>query len=101
MSHRIGAIITLLVVGALSLRLLRDPLSSLRRLGRATGSILCLQLLLGLGNIVFQFPVWVATAHNAVGALLLMSMVTVNYYLVTARSNSGVGYPSEYVFRLG
>ena len=25
-----------------------------------------------------------ATAHNAVGALLLMSVVTVNYYLVTA-----------------
>ncbi len=86
MSHRIGAIITLLVVGALSLRLLRDPLQALRRLGRAAGTILCLQLLLGLGNIVFQFPVWVATAHNAVGALLLMSVVTVNYYLVTARS---------------
>ncbi len=88
MSHRIGAIITLLVVGALSLRLLDDPLSSLRRLGRGVGAILCLQLLLGLGNIVFQFPVWVATAHNAVGALLLMSVVTVNYFLVTARSKA-------------
>jgi len=85
MSHRIGAIIALLVAGALSLRLLRDPLSNLRRLGKAVGGILCLQLLLGLGNIVFQFPVWVATAHNAVGALLLMSVVTVNYYLLTAR----------------
>ena len=58
------------------------------RLGRAVGGILCLQLLLGLGNIVFQFPVWVATAHNAVGAVLLMSVVTVNYFLMTARNKA-------------
>ena len=88
MSHRIGAIVTLLVVGFLSLRLLRDEHDGTRSLGKLVAAVLTVQFLLGLGNIVFQFPVWVATAHNAVGALLLLSMVTVNYFLLTAREVS-------------
>jgi cytochrome c oxidase assembly protein subunit 15 len=89
MSHRIGAVITLLVVGALCFRLARDGAARLRRLGLITGAVLGLQVALGLGNILFHFPVAVATAHNAVGALLLMSLVTVNYYLATARRATG------------
>ena len=83
MSHRAGALLTLLVVGWLSLRLWRHADRRFRRLGGAVASVLVLQFLLGLSNILFQFPVAVATAHNAVGALLLLSMVTVNYYLLT------------------
>ena len=54
-------------------------------MGLVIGSVLAVQFCLGLGNILFQFPVAVATAHNAVGALLLLSMVTLNYYVLTAR----------------
>ena len=64
---------------------MRDPLPGLRRLGVAVACVLAVQFCLGLGNILFQFPVVVATAHNAVGALLLLVMVTLNYQVLTAR----------------
>lgn len=86
MTHRAGAIVTLLVVGALCIGLLRSPLRRVRQLGAVTGAVLALQVFLGLGNILFQFPVVVATAHNAGGALLLLTLVTLNYCLVTAQS---------------
>ena len=44
------------MVGALSLRLLRDPLANLRTLGIVVGARAVPAALLGLGNIVFQFP---------------------------------------------
>ncbi len=91
MSHRLGAIVTLLVVGLLCLRLSRVSLAPARRLAAVTGSVLGVQLLLGLGNIIFQFPVSVATAHNAVGALLLLGLVTVNYHLLTLPQAAGGG----------
>lgn len=87
MSHRAGAIATLLVVGALSLLLIRSPLRRVRHLGMVIAAVLALQVFLGLGNILFQFPVAIATAHNAGGALLLLTVVTLNYYLLTARSS--------------
>lgn len=85
MSHRIGAVVTLLLVGWLSLRLLAAPLAELRSLGKLIAAVLVLQFCLGLGNILFQFPVLVTVSHNAVGALLLLSLVTLAYYLHTAR----------------
>ena len=38
-----------------------------------------------IANVYFLFPVLVAVAHNGVGALLLLSVVTLNYYLFTAK----------------
>jgi cytochrome c oxidase assembly protein subunit 15 len=86
MSHRIGAIITLLFVGWLSLRLLAAPLVNLSRLGKVIGLILVLQFCLGLGNIFFKFPLLATVSHNAVGALLLLSLVTLNYRVYTANT---------------
>ena len=45
--------------------------------------VLVLQLLLGVGNIVLRFPLHVTVSHNAIGALLLLTLVTLNYRLVT------------------
>jgi len=86
MSHRIGAIITLLFVGWLSLRMLAAPLANLSRLGKVIGLILVLQFCLGLGNIFFKFPLLATVSHNAVGALLLLSLVTLNYRIYTANA---------------
>ncbi len=86
MSHRIGAIITLLFVGWLSLRVLAAPLANLSRLGKVIGLILLLQFCLGLGNIFFKFPLLATVSHNAVGALLLLSLVTLNYRIYTANA---------------
>ena len=83
-SHRVGAIITLLYVGWLSVRLLASPVSGLWPLGKVTGLVLLVQFCLGLGNILFKFPLLVTVSHNAVGALLLLCLVTLNYRLITA-----------------
>ena len=41
--------------------------------------VLALQVGLGISNVLFHLPLAVAVAHNAGGALLLLSMVLVNY----------------------
>jgi cytochrome c oxidase assembly protein subunit 15 len=86
MSHRAGAIITLLFVGWLSLRLLAAPIVGVSKLGKVIGIILVLQFCLGLGNIFLKFPLLVTVSHNAVGALLLLSLVTLNYRVYTAKA---------------
>ena len=85
MSHRIGAIVTLLLIGWLSLRLLAAPLAELRTLGKVIAGVVVLQFCLGLGNILFQFRLMLTVSHNAVGALLLLVLVTLTYQLYTAR----------------
>jgi cytochrome c oxidase assembly protein subunit 15 len=85
MSHRIGAIITLLYIGWLSLAMLRSGSVLLQGLGKITALVLVLQFCLGLGNIFFKFPLLVTVSHNAVGALLLLTLVTLNFRLITAR----------------
>ncbi len=85
MSHRIGAIITLLAVGWVCLQLWRSGSELLRTSARWVGGVLLLQFCLGLGNILFKFPLYMTVSHNAVGALLLLTLVTLNYRLITAR----------------
>ena len=41
--------------------------------------VLGLQLLLGIANVVLVLPLANATLHNAVAAVLLVTLVTVNY----------------------
>ncbi len=73
--HRLGALVALLVVGTLAWRLYRhrSPLAV------PVAVILAAQLTLGILNVVLVLPLWSATAHNAVGALLLLTLVAVNY----------------------
>ncbi len=75
MAHRLGAVIVLGALGWLGIALLRvaSPLAW-PLLG-----LLGAQLVLGVLNVVLTLPLWNATAHNAVGALLLLAVVTVNY----------------------
>jgi heme a synthase len=73
--HRLGAVAVLLVVGALAWRLHR----SRSPLALPVAGILGLQLALGILNVIMELPLSVATAHNAVGALLLVVVLTVNY----------------------
>lgn len=73
--HRLGALVVLVLVAALVMRLW----SRNSTLAALTGVILLVQILLGILNIVWSLPLAVATAHNGVGALLLLAMVTVNF----------------------
>ena len=76
MTHRLGALIVTLVTLTLAWQLHRV---GLRRLAKLVLAALCLQIGLGISNVLFHLPLAVAVAHNAGGAGLLLTMVLVNY----------------------
>lgn len=75
--HRVMALVVTLYLGWLVLRLLRAP--GYAGLGLAIGGLLVLQVSLGISNVLFSLPLAVAVAHNAGAALLLSSLVVLNY----------------------
>lgn len=77
-THRIGAVITSILVLLLAWRLVRAGLGKLAALLTLA---LVTQVGLGITNVLAHLPLAVAVAHNAVGAVLLLVMVTVNYQL--------------------
>ena len=79
--HRIGAVVTLLYIGWLSLRLILRGQYGLESIGYLTAVLLIVQIALGIGNVMLQLPLAVAVAHNAVAALLLLSLVLLNFRL--------------------
>ena len=81
MAHRIGAVITLLIVGVLALAGLRNRASEMRKYYGLVLFALLLQVSLGVSNIVFYLPLSVAVAHNLGGAFLLVSLLMLNYRL--------------------
>jgi cytochrome c oxidase assembly protein subunit 15 len=42
--------------------------------------LLALQVSLGIANVAFSLPLWLAAAHNAGAALLLLSVVVLNFF---------------------
>ena len=81
MAHRMGALVTFFYLGWLALRLVLDRGSPWRRTGALIGGLLLTQVALGIGNVVLFLPLPVAVAHNATAALLLLSLVLLNYQL--------------------
>jgi cytochrome c oxidase assembly protein subunit 15 len=79
-THRIGALVTFLYLGWLTVSILRagGPLAGAALL---IGGLLLVQVALGIGNVLLHLPLGVATAHNGVAALLLVSLVYLNYRL--------------------
>ncbi len=76
-THRFMALIVFLYLGWLVLRLLRTP--GYASLGLAIGGLLLVQVTLGISNVLFSLPLAVAVAHNAGAALLLSSLVALNF----------------------
>jgi cytochrome c oxidase assembly protein subunit 15 len=77
MTHRIGALITFIVLALLAIRLIREEQADhLRRLGGLLLLLLLTQVTLGITNVVGHLPLPVAVAHNGVAALLLATLVT-------------------------
>lgn len=83
-THRLGALVVTLVLGLLLWRLWQIPQRGARRLSLVIGLILVVQLSLGVTNVLASLPLWVAVAHNAVGALLLLGLVTLAHRSYTA-----------------
>ena len=75
MTHRIGAMLTLLVIGSVSMRAIIDRNKSVSTLGVLLLVVLLIQLGLGISNVLMRLPLPIAVAHNAVAALLLLVLV--------------------------
>lgn len=81
-SHRLGALLTTLVVGGLALWLiLRATAPALRYLAALVLGLLLLQISLGIANVWFLLPLPLAVAHNSGAALLLLSLISLNHVL--------------------
>ncbi|PTB90036.1 cytochrome B [Pseudidiomarina aestuarii] len=79
-AHRIGAIVVTVIIGLMLFSGYRKARSAVIRTSLHWVSLLLVvQLLLGLANVVFLLPLGVAVAHNLFGALLLVSLVALNY----------------------
>lgn len=75
-SHRIGAMIASLTLLCLIVALLAQKKSPLMRSFAIGLSVLLgVQIILGVNNIIFQLPLFNAVAHNAIGALLVVTCV--------------------------
>ncbi|MEC6815570.1 COX15/CtaA family protein [Photobacterium toruni] len=75
--HRIGAMITTLVILVMAWLCWLQPI--LRRYSLGLVLLLIVQIVLGVTNIVASLPLAVAVAHNVIGLGLLVMMVTVSY----------------------
>lgn len=80
--HRFGALITFLYLCWLGIRLYTSAISDrVKNQSVLMVSVLGVQIALGVSNVVFSLPVAVAVAHNAVAALLLLTLILLNYTL--------------------
>ena len=79
-SHRIGAVVTTLVLLLVVYTAWRSRVAASAAI--ALLSLLSLQVALGIGNVVFHLPLPMATAHNGVAALLVLSLL---YLIFRAR----------------
>ena len=77
MMHRIGAFLTLLLGLILSIRLFKTH----ALLASTLLLLLCVQVLLGISNVLFYLPLHVALTHHGVAALLLLTVVTIQFML--------------------
>lgn len=80
MVHRIGAVITALYVMGLSGWIyIRAQEKHLRQVALIAIMLVLLQFVLGVLNVIYLLPLWVAVAHNGVAAVLLAVMFSLFY----------------------
>ena len=73
--HRLGALVVVSVLIPLICQLYREN----KALAATMAIVLITQIGLGILNVVWALPLVNATLHNVVGALLLLTVVTVNF----------------------
>ena len=75
-THRIGALITLIYLGILALNVLKYW--QLKWLGIALLVALCVQISLGIANLILHLPLVLAVAHNFTAGILVVVLVVLN-----------------------
>lgn len=74
MIHRIGALITTIILASLIFSLRRY--NHLKNYRLAIGGLLVAQISLGILNVILSLPMTLAVLHNAVALLLLLSIIS-------------------------
>ena len=76
-THRVGALVTLLALVSVALWARRRlPVHAVRRATTLVLGAVVLQVALGVGIVWFGLPLPLATAHNGVAALLLLTVIS-------------------------
>lgn len=79
-THRVGALVTFLLLGALSIRTIRGSANrAVRHAGQVALIALIAQVSIGISVVWFGLPLWLATAHNGFAALLLLTIINMNH----------------------
>jgi cytochrome c oxidase assembly protein subunit 15 len=84
-THRLGALLTFLLLSFIALKTIsagsvrKMNIPALRQAGQFIVVALIAQVAIGISVVWFGLPLFLATAHNAVAALLLMSMINLNH----------------------
>jgi cytochrome c oxidase assembly protein subunit 15 len=89
LTHRIGALLTFLAVGAVAVAATRH--AATRAFGAVVGILLLLQIALGIGNVVLGLPLQVAIAHNGVAAVLMVALLALLVRAGEGRGEKGEG----------
>ncbi len=83
-THRLGALVTFLLLGFVGLRTMQSSGSPvLVRAGQLVIAALVTQVLIGVGVVWFGLPLFLATAHNGVAALLLLATINLNHATIS------------------
>ena len=85
LSHRIGALLVSLTLLVLGVQMWRINVGSIHDCALVLWGVLLVQLTLGVSNVLLALPLSVAVGHNAVGAVLLLTMVSIIYRFYTAK----------------
>ena len=84
-THRLGALLTTAALGLAALFVLRQrALPGAHARAWAVLAALALQLTIGITMVLKTFPLWLATAHTAGAALLLLATLALLRSLITA-----------------
>lgn len=89
-AHRFGAAITFLYFLALGISVLVSRHTTIKQkyVGAFMLVALCTQVALGLSNIIFMLPLSVAVMHNAVAAVLLLSLLNLIFTVFLTLENA-------------
>ncbi|MFW2372234.1 MAG: COX15/CtaA family protein [Gammaproteobacteria bacterium] len=86
--HRVGALVTFILVAGLTISLLiKSDNSRVKKTSVVILLLLVTQVSLGVANVLLLLPIPVAVSHNAVAALLLLSMIVLNYLLYSPQND--------------
>jgi cytochrome c oxidase assembly protein subunit 15 len=80
-THRIWGVFTAVMLVWLAFKLLKAQSSTMRTSAYLLILMVIVQVALGISNVVMNLPLGIAVSHNGGAALLLLTMVFINYAL--------------------